>query len=659
MGVNNCVDCDERKAEVDCNCIPVENPDGTLQDIVMGCTDPLAANYNALANCDDGSCIDIISGCMDPTSLNYSDCFNADCLGVVGGTDTSCCCNTAGCMDSNATNYDPNACLDDDSCIYPGCTDYLACNYVPQATSDDGSCEYPTAGSATASACGSYTWSVNGSTYTTSGTYTNVGTNAGGCDHTETLNLTINSATSATNSVTECTSYTWPINGTTYTTAGTYTDVGTNANGCAHTETLNLTLGYAGCTDPLAQNYDVGACDDDGSCIAQVLGCTYGPTGSLPGWNNTINDGGANAASTWAALYNIADPLMEGVGYNVNATQEDGSCTFCIYGCMDILACNYNSSATCEATQLNPGTGVCTPPAQMDLSATTNGLYDPDVICNDGTCSGQFGCAAYGMAAFPYQGTNGSLPNLYTGTTAQHYGAHANKGLGGGFSLDDLPSAGGENTGNIRSETYFFELGTSGTALEIGQIYCITWAQIVMKLNGASGGGVCSDCLMGGWGILLDDVIGYSGGSNDPGVGDVNASVNTTIVSIYDPVNTGDLTFASAQYHNSNCGQDTNATTTNTAGALNGSESQWETKCVTFTATQTAHTIHFYVITDFNQCNECHNPASGVPIDCTGMNTSCGNTDCCVHGTYSGISNVNIDVDCAGSGNCDCASLGF
>jgi len=76
-----------------------------------------------------------------------------------------------------------------------------------------------------------------------------------------------------------------------------------------------------------------------------------------------------------------------------------------------------------------------------------------------------------------------------------------------------------------------------------------------------------------------------------------------------------------------------------------------------------------YVITDFNLCNECHcygcsgnDSSSGAcanTIDCIGMNTSCGNTDCCVHGTYCGISNVNIDVDCAGSGNCDCASLGF
>jgi hypothetical protein len=41
-------------------------------------------------------------------------------------------------------------------------------------------------------ASGSYTWPVNGQTYTTSGTYVFVGTNAAGCDDTYILFLTIN-----------------------------------------------------------------------------------------------------------------------------------------------------------------------------------------------------------------------------------------------------------------------------------------------------------------------------------------------------------------------------------------------------------------------------------------------------------------------------------
>jgi hypothetical protein len=53
---------------------------------------------------------------------------------------------------------------------------------------------------------------VNGTTYTQSGTYTSVT----GCS-TETLVLTITPSTNNTTTVSECDSYTWAVNGTTYT----------------------------------------------------------------------------------------------------------------------------------------------------------------------------------------------------------------------------------------------------------------------------------------------------------------------------------------------------------------------------------------------------------------------------------------------------------
>ncbi|MFM8949995.1 MAG: beta strand repeat-containing protein, partial [Bacteroidota bacterium] len=90
----------------------------------------------------------------------------------------------------------------------------------------------------TSTACNSYTW--NGNTYTSSGTYTYNTTNAAGCDSVATLNLTIKSATSSTSNVSSCNSYTW--NGNTYTSSGTYTYNTTNAVGCDSTATLNLTI---------------------------------------------------------------------------------------------------------------------------------------------------------------------------------------------------------------------------------------------------------------------------------------------------------------------------------------------------------------------------------------------------------------------------------
>jgi len=99
---------------------------------------------------------------------------------------------------------------------------------------------YSSSNSTSATACDSYTWSVNGNTYTQSGTYTSTSTNTSGCPHTETLNLTINASTSNTTSATACDSYTWSVNGMTYTQSGTYTATSTNTAGCPHTETFKF-----------------------------------------------------------------------------------------------------------------------------------------------------------------------------------------------------------------------------------------------------------------------------------------------------------------------------------------------------------------------------------------------------------------------------------
>ncbi|HRE98509.1 MAG TPA: hypothetical protein PK637_17220, partial [Flavobacteriales bacterium] len=73
----------------------------------------------------------------------------------------------------------------------------------------------PTFSSTVHTACSSYVW--NGNTYTASGNYTFLTTNAGGCDSTATLNLTINNPSTSTTAQTACVSYLW--NGNTYTTS--------------------------------------------------------------------------------------------------------------------------------------------------------------------------------------------------------------------------------------------------------------------------------------------------------------------------------------------------------------------------------------------------------------------------------------------------------
>ena len=81
-------------------------------DLVFGCTDPLAYNYDENATCDDPNnpCVAIIMGCTDPLAANYYSFANVD--------DGSCL--YTGCTDPNADNYDENASIDDGSCLCNG-----------------------------------------------------------------------------------------------------------------------------------------------------------------------------------------------------------------------------------------------------------------------------------------------------------------------------------------------------------------------------------------------------------------------------------------------------------------------------------------------------------------------------------------------------------
>ena len=129
-------------------------------EIVEGCTDENACNYNSSANSDDDSCLyplfayDCdgnclnddngngicdeleISGCMDITNPGYNPSANID--------DGSCL--VGGCVIPYACNYDEDAdYMEQGSCEFSscaGCTDPAACNYDSSSSLDDGSCEY-------------------------------------------------------------------------------------------------------------------------------------------------------------------------------------------------------------------------------------------------------------------------------------------------------------------------------------------------------------------------------------------------------------------------------------------------------------------------------------------------------------------------------------
>ena len=92
-------------------------------------------------------------------------------------------------------------------------------------------------------ACDSYTYTIDGQTFTQTATGTYTHQLAGGCEYV--LNLTINhSEVLPTEVVSSCGAYVWPVNGQVYYKSGEYQHNDTTSEGCTLTYTLNLTVTY-------------------------------------------------------------------------------------------------------------------------------------------------------------------------------------------------------------------------------------------------------------------------------------------------------------------------------------------------------------------------------------------------------------------------------
>lgn len=138
--------------------------------------------------------------------------------------------------------------------------DYTATNGCPSTNTLNLTVNTNAGSSEDVTICDTYTWNVPtyvlntatnlyelgdaiSNTYTESGEKTVTYVDANGCEGTATLNLTINVNAGTVEDIAECQSYTWPVNGVTYTTGGTYTAPIVDGNGCDGTATLNLTIG--------------------------------------------------------------------------------------------------------------------------------------------------------------------------------------------------------------------------------------------------------------------------------------------------------------------------------------------------------------------------------------------------------------------------------
>lgn len=148
------------------------------------------------------------------------------------------------------------------------------------------------ASSATATICQGESIVIGGTTYTTAGTYSFVVPNANGCDSTITTVLNVNSAYNNTINESICADDSVFFAGTWLSTPGMYTDNGTSTLGCDSITVLNLTVTPIDLT--LTNTSPVLLANQTGATY-KWLDCTAGFT-AIPGETNQSFTATANGA---------------------------------------------------------------------------------------------------------------------------------------------------------------------------------------------------------------------------------------------------------------------------------------------------------------------------------------------------------------------------
>jgi hypothetical protein len=285
------------------------------------------------------------SGIYTATLTNASGCDSIATLNLTVTNSTSNSTTASACdfytWNVNATTYTTSGTYSSVS----GCnTENLALTITASSTNNT-----------TASVCDSYTWNANATTYTTSGTYSSVS----GCN-TDNLALTITASSTNNTTASSCDSYTWNVNATTYTTSGTYSLV----SGC-NTENLALTI-----TASSTNNSTASACDSYTWNVDATTYTTSGMYSSVSGCNTENLALTITASSTNNTTVSACDSYT----WNVDATTYTTSGTYSsVSGCnTENLALTISSSSS-----NNTAASACMSYAWLvdGNTYTTSGVY--------------------------------------------------------------------------------------------------------------------------------------------------------------------------------------------------------------------------------------------------------------------------------------------
>jgi len=236
----------------------------------------------------------------------------------------------------------------------------------------------PTSSNTNASICQEGSYLFNGSTYSTAGTYSKTLINAVGCDSIATLNLTVNVPTVSTTNASICQGSSYTFNGSTYNVAGTYSKTLINAVGCDSIATLNLTV-----TVPTSSTTNASICQG-GSYLFN--GTSYNTTGTYT--KILINIAGCDSIATLNLTVNVP-------------TVSTTNASICQGGSYAFNGSTYNVAGAYSKTLIN-ATG-CDSIATLNLAvnvptaSTTNAS-----ICNG--------------SSYTFNGSNYNVAGIYSKT---------------------------------------------------------------------------------------------------------------------------------------------------------------------------------------------------------------------------------------------------
>ncbi len=347
---------------------------------VPGCTDDAACNFDANANVDDNSCVFV----QDPECEECRD--GAVVIIDNNNNGIADCEEEGGCTDETACNFDPNANVDNGSCVFvqdpeceeckdgavviidnngngiadckevPGCTDDAACNFDPNANVDNGSCVFVQDPECEECKDGAVVIIDNNGNGIADCKEVPGCTDDAACNFDPNANVDDNSCVFVTDpECEECKD-------------GAVVIIDNNGNGIADCKEV------PGCTDDAACNFDPNANVDNGSCVfVQDPECEECKDGAV-----VIIDNNGNGIADCKEVPGCTDDAA--CNFDPNANVDDNSCVFvtdpeceeCKDGAVVIIDNNGNGIADCKEV---PG---CTDDAACN--------FDPNANVDNGSC---------------------------------------------------------------------------------------------------------------------------------------------------------------------------------------------------------------------------------------------------------------------------------